>query len=733
MANKATVKIESKYDKKGTDQAKKGIDSVDKSTKKTSKSITGLNKETKDTKKAFLNSTIAITAAVVAFRAVTAVVGDLINTYAVQEQAEARLEQTIKSTGEAAGLTSEQLISMAEGLQGVTKYGDEAIIGAESLLLTFKEIGGDVFPRALESILDVSEAMGTGLKESSIQVGKALNDPITGLTALRRVGIQFSNSQEELIRGFVKVNDLASAQDVILEELESQFGGVARAAADTATGSFVQLGNTIGDLKEQIGQNIAEGLQPMAEATDTIVRKLADWIEKKREINNFLSDFKDGTIEAAVEMDTFNGALKLAEARLLQATNAGRGHTEGLQAEVDALKIAIAQRARAAALDAQYADAKEAQDEVKAAALTLEIAQNDAETEALTRLEEIRVSSLTTDEKKLELIQAEINELWKYKDVAEVLQLINELAEQRAEIQNKITEGVKKDHTEIVAAGEDYLSILTEEVEKLKLIDDMMMSESLEEQGEQLAQLWADGVIGTELYLEALGRIEDAEQLNIENAETRMQEKIDLITTYSSAAMGLISAISSLQSASDDADVQSLEEKLDAKLAAAEAAGASDGELKALEEKNAEELDAKKRKIAHDEAIRSRNYALLEVAINTASAIIRMLVNPGGIAGIALSAFAAATGAIQVAAISAAPIPALATGGSFTTSGSQLYKAGDNTSGREKVTVERVEGSSNSGSTERVYAIVDGSEGFWMTLQRGIDNRQIHSTAGGAI
>jgi len=174
----------------------------------------------------------------------------------VQIEAEAKLEQTIKATGGAAGLTATQLKGMASQLQSVTTFGDEAVIGAQALLLTFKNIGGDVFPRVTEAVLDMSVAMGTGLKESSIQLGKALNDPVQGISALTRVGIQFTDVQKSQIKTFTEANDLASAQAVILKEVESQFGGVARAMAETDVGKIDQLTNSINDLKEEIGTEL---------------------------------------------------------------------------------------------------------------------------------------------------------------------------------------------------------------------------------------------------------------------------------------------------------------------------------------------------------------------------------------------------------------------------------------------------------------------------------------------
>ena len=122
-----------------------------------------------------------------------------------QEDAIAQLDARLKSTGNAAGFTSKQLQGMAASLQGVTRFGDEAIIEMQSLLLTFTEIGGDTFTDATEAILNVSTAMGQDLQTAAIQVGKALNDPILGVTALARSGIQFTQSQKDTIKSLVEM------------------------------------------------------------------------------------------------------------------------------------------------------------------------------------------------------------------------------------------------------------------------------------------------------------------------------------------------------------------------------------------------------------------------------------------------------------------------------------------------------------------------------------------------
>lgn len=169
------------------------------------------------------------------------------------QKVDAILAQTIRATGNAAGLTAEQVSKMASELQKVTTYGDEAIKTGQSLLLTFKNIGGDVFPRTTRAMLDMSASMGQDLSSTAMQLGKALNDPVEGLSALARVGVKFTDEQEIIIKKFMKMGEVSKAQGVILDELESQFGGVAMAMANTDFGRWEQAKNTFGDMAETVG------------------------------------------------------------------------------------------------------------------------------------------------------------------------------------------------------------------------------------------------------------------------------------------------------------------------------------------------------------------------------------------------------------------------------------------------------------------------------------------------
>ena len=382
---------------------------------------------------------IGVGIAAVAVAGLIKVGKELVNIYSVQEQAEARLEATIKSTGKAANLTADQLTDMATGLQGVTKFGDEAIIGAEALLLTFKNIGEDTFPRALESILDVSEAMGTGLKESSIQVGKALNDPVQGITALTRVGITFTQSQKDLIKALVETGDKAGAQVIILEELESQFGGVARAAADTATGSFTQLNNVTGDLKESYGALIAEGMEPFNRALTVMIGKWATVLGQQREAIKFTKDLKDGTIDEVHSLGELQDILAGLEK---QTGQAGRGGL--IKDEIAAVKILIDTYGIEDEFLIKAADSARVLAQVGIDAALRTATELNLQISAREKLAEITAIELTENEQEIADLQTQIDQwaslISNMEDGADVQDLINELVAQRNE---KIKDGIE--------------------------------------------------------------------------------------------------------------------------------------------------------------------------------------------------------------------------------------------------------------------------------------------------
>lgn len=196
-----------------------------------------------------------------------------VQAYQEAENVAAQTNAVIKSTGGVAGVSAGEVSRLATSLQGVTRFSDETIQSGENLLLTFTAIGKDIFPQATKTMLDMSQALGQDTKSSAIQLGKALQDPILGVTALRRVGVNFSKDQQEVIKKLVETGDKAKAQQLILKELNTEFGGSAKAAGQTFAGQLDILKNTFGDVMERVGEFITDSIRPLVEGFN-------DWVEK---------------------------------------------------------------------------------------------------------------------------------------------------------------------------------------------------------------------------------------------------------------------------------------------------------------------------------------------------------------------------------------------------------------------------------------------------------------------
>jgi hypothetical protein len=135
----------------------------------------------------------------------------------------------------------------------------------------------------------MSTALGTDLKSASIQVGKALQDPILGITALRRVGVNFNEEQQELIKTMVETGDVIGAQKYILQELATEFGGSALAASRTFEGQTIQLKNEIGNLGEAIGDGLLPELTQAVSDIKEMTRFITDNIETIKKWGNVIT------------------------------------------------------------------------------------------------------------------------------------------------------------------------------------------------------------------------------------------------------------------------------------------------------------------------------------------------------------------------------------------------------------------------------------------------------------
>jgi hypothetical protein len=213
------------------------------------------------------------------------------------QEIQAQLGAVLKSTGGAAGVSADMANGLADKYGKLTKFEDDAIVSGENMLLTFTNIGKDVFPLTTQTMLDMSTAMGQDMKSSALQLGKALNNPTEGMSALTRVGVTFTKEQEDQIKTMQAAGDMAGAQGVILAELQKEFGGAAEAAGATFGGQMEIAKNALGNIGETVGTALLPTLTTLATTFNDYLAKP----ETQEAIQNIATTFATFA-QNAVEM-----------------------------------------------------------------------------------------------------------------------------------------------------------------------------------------------------------------------------------------------------------------------------------------------------------------------------------------------------------------------------------------------------------------------------------------------
>lgn len=192
---------------------------------------------------------VAVTAPLVAM-GVAAVKGAT-----AQRAAMAQVEAPLESMGAASGKTAKELAKAADAMELRSLYDADVILKEVTAnLLTFGNVAGKQFDRAQQAAIDMATRLEIGPKSAAIQLGKALNNPIKGITALTKAGVDFTDQQKAQIKAMTEAGNIAGAQGVILAEVEKQFRGAAAAAADTSPWRQAQV--AIGQAMDAVGEAI---------------------------------------------------------------------------------------------------------------------------------------------------------------------------------------------------------------------------------------------------------------------------------------------------------------------------------------------------------------------------------------------------------------------------------------------------------------------------------------------
>lgn len=187
---------------------------------------------------------------------------------AAQEAAVAqkRLEQVFRSMGDTTGWSARQADKYASALSKQIGVDDEVIKQGQAKLATFSEVSskaaimGGIFDRATAAGADLAATGFGSIESNAVLLGKALQDPIKGMSALSRVGVTLSKSQQDQAKAMAEAGNIMGAQKIILGAVEKQVKGT---AAATATGSQ-KMAVAWGEVQETVGKALLPVLATLA-------------------------------------------------------------------------------------------------------------------------------------------------------------------------------------------------------------------------------------------------------------------------------------------------------------------------------------------------------------------------------------------------------------------------------------------------------------------------------------
>lgn len=243
---------------------------------------------------ASLKSAFSVAAIAVAVKAVVNGAKECTAAFKKQLEAETKLENALKATNKQYEISAESMKSYAKELQNTTRFGDEAILEAQALLVATEKLNQDGLEKTISLSADLAEAMGTDITSAAQTLAKVLQDPTTGLNRLKTIGVTFTAQEKEQINALMEANDLYAAQDIILGKVQGKYEGLAEAIASTPTGTLDKISNVIGDIKEDLGKGLVYSLAPAFDWILKQLQKIEQWANQLAQKSEFKYSLKQG-------------------------------------------------------------------------------------------------------------------------------------------------------------------------------------------------------------------------------------------------------------------------------------------------------------------------------------------------------------------------------------------------------------------------------------------------------
>lgn len=201
-----------------------------------------------------------------------------LDAYEVQMLAEQKLTEIYRTRMGASEEAAQATMDLASAIQQTGIIGDEVSLSGAQQLATFAQ-----YPETVDALLPAMDNLLAQQKgfnattQDAVNVANLMGKAMQGNTgALTRVGITFDEAQEQVLKYGTEEERAAMLAEVINQNV----GNMNETLANTPLGQIQQMKNTVGDLKEEIGAQLAP-----------VVSQLAQWVSANLlpAIQNFIA------------------------------------------------------------------------------------------------------------------------------------------------------------------------------------------------------------------------------------------------------------------------------------------------------------------------------------------------------------------------------------------------------------------------------------------------------------
>lgn len=222
----------------------------------------------------------------------------------------ARTSQVLDTMGY--GDAADRVNAYGDALERQLGIDENTIKATQAKLATFDAVAasademGGVFDRATLAAADLAAAGFGEMEGNAVQLGKALQDPVKGMSALGESGVTFTAEQQKVIASLVESGDALAAQELLLQAVEGQVKGTAEATRDDSAAMSLAFGEVV--------ETLGAALLPIMEQVSAAAQTLADWIVANKDTALALA----GTVAAlAAGVVAANIALRVYTATMV--------------------------------------------------------------------------------------------------------------------------------------------------------------------------------------------------------------------------------------------------------------------------------------------------------------------------------------------------------------------------------------------------------------------------------